>query len=119
MEAKITLVVVGYNRADALRRVLRSLEKADYIYSDVRLVISLDYSGKEDVIQTAEGFVWKYGEKIVLRRPKRLGLRRHIISCGDLTEKYGAVMILEDDLYVSPDFYNYSAVCYFLGTGME
>ncbi len=108
MEAKITLVVVGYNRADALRRVLRSLEKADYIYSDVRLVISLDYSGKEDVIQTAEGFVWKYGEKIVLRHPKRLGLRRHIISCGDLTEKYGAVMILEDDLYVSPDFYNYS-----------
>lgn len=25
-----------------------------------------------------------------------------------MTEKYGAVMILEDDLFVSPDFYNYA-----------
>lgn len=108
MEAKITLVVVGYNRADALCRILDSLSRADYPYSDVRLVISLDHSGKEEVAQAAEKFEWKYGEKVILRHPERLGLRRHIISCGDLTEKYGAVMILEDDLYVSPDYYNYA-----------
>lgn len=108
MEAKITLVAVGYNRTDALQRLLHSLEKADYSYSDVRLVISLDHSGNEEVIRVAESFEWKYGEKIVLCHSTRLGLRRHIISCGDLTEKYGAVMVLEDDLYVSPDFYNYA-----------
>lgn len=108
MEAKITLVVVGYNREDALKRVLHSLARAEYAYSGVRLVISLDNSGKEEVVRAAEAFVWEHGEKIVLRHPKRLGLRRHIISCGDLTGKYGAVMILEDDLYVSPDFYNYA-----------
>ena len=108
MEAKITLVVVGYNRADSIRRILYSLSRADYSYSNIRLVISLDYSGNEEVSRSAEDFEWKYGEKIVLCHPERLGLRRHIISCGDLTEKYGAVMILEDDLYVSPDFYNYA-----------
>ena len=108
MEAKITLVVVGYNRADSIRRILYSLSRADYSYSNIRLVISLDYSGNEEVSRSAEDFEWKYGEKIVLCHPERLGLRRHIISCGDLTEKYGAVMILEDYLYVSPDFYNYA-----------
>ena len=108
MEAKITLVVVGYNRADSIRRILYSLSRADYSYSNIRLVISLDHSGNEEVSRSAEDFEWKYGEKIVLCHPERLGLRRHIISCGDLTEKYGAVMILEDDLYVSPDFYNYA-----------
>ena len=60
------------------------------------------YPGRQRILSR------KYGEKIVLCHPERLGLRRHIISCGDLTEKYGAVMILEDDLYVSPDFYNYA-----------
>lgn len=108
MEAKITLVVVGYNRTDSIQRILYSLSKADYAYTNIRLLISLDYSGNDEVRRAAEGFEWQYGEKTVICHPERLGLRKHIISCGDLTEKYGAVMILEDDLYVSPDFYNYA-----------
>jgi hypothetical protein len=37
-----------------------------------------------------------------------LGLRKHILQCGDLSKKYGSVIILEDDLYVSPYFYDYA-----------
>lgn len=104
----ITLVVVGYNRPDSIRRILGSLERADYDYEDIRLVVSIDHSGMEEVVRTAEECVWSHGSKEVFYRPERLGLRKHIISCGDMTEKYGAVMILEDDLFVSPDFYNYA-----------
>lgn len=104
----IALVVVGYNRPDSLRRIFGSLEKADYDGMEVTLVVSLDQSGNEEVSRTAEEFRWEYGPKRVICHPERLGLRRHIISCGDLTEEYGAVMILEDDLYVSPDFYRYA-----------
>lgn len=108
MQGKITIVVVGYNRENSIRRILHSLGGAQYDYTDIRLVVSIDHSGKEEVVRAAEEFEWKYGEKIVTYHPERLGLRKHIISCGDLTSKYGAVMILEDDLYVSPDFYNYA-----------
>ena len=108
MQGKITIVVVGYNRADAMERVLHSLSRAQYDYTDIRLVVSIDHSGNEEVVHTAEAFEWKYGEKEVIYRPERLGLRKHIISCGDMTEKYDTVMILEDDIYVSPDFYNYA-----------
>lgn len=108
MKAKITIIVVGYNREDSIQRVLDSLARAQYIYSGIRLIISLDHSENKKVLQTAERFEWKYGEKIVIAHSKRLGLRKHIISCGDLTKKYGAVMILEDDLYVSPDYYNFA-----------
>ena len=104
----ITLVVVGYNRPDSIRRILGSLERADYDYEDIRLVVSIDHSGMEEVVRTAEECVWSHGSKEVFYRSERLGLRKHIISCGDMTEKYGAVMILEDDLFVSPDFYNYA-----------
>ena len=102
MQGKITIVVVGYNRADAMERVLHSLSRAQYDYTDIRLVVSIDHSGNEEVVHTAEAFEWKYGEKEVIYRPERLGLRKHIISCGDMTEKYDTVMILEDDIYVSP-----------------
>src|SRR6185295_10157403 len=38
----------------------------------------------------------------------RLGLKEHILRCGDLSQTYGAVIVLEDDLYVSPEFYQYA-----------
>ena len=37
-----------------------------------------------------------------------MGLRDHVLACGDLTLEYGSCVILEDDLYVSPDAYRYS-----------
>ncbi len=105
---QIALVVVGYNRPDSMRRILHSLANAVYEEKEIPLVISIDQSGTEEVARVAREFEWNYGSKEVICHPERLGLRRHIISCGDLTERYGAVMILEDDLYVSPDFYHYA-----------
>ena len=107
-QGKIAVIVVGYNRPDSLRRILQSLAKAQYDYTEIPLRISIDHSGMEEMVRAAEEFEWKHGEKKVVYHPRRLGLRRHIISCGDLTEEYGAVMVLEDDLYVSPDYYNYA-----------
>ena len=37
-----------------------------------------------------------------------MGLRAHILKCGDISLKYGSVIILEDDLFVSPNFYDYA-----------
>lgn len=109
MKETIAVIVVGYNRPDSLGRILGSLKLAEYGGKQVPLVISIDHSGNEEVIRIAEEFSWSYGTKRVIAHKKRLGLRRHIISCGDLTGEYGAVMILEDDLYVSPDFYRYAS----------
>lgn len=108
MKGRIAVIAVGYNRADALDRLLSSLAAAQYDYEDICLIISIDHSGCREVADVAENFVWEHGEKVVHSHTKRLGLRRHIISCGDLTETYEAVMILEDDLFVSPDYYNYA-----------
>ena len=52
--------------------------------------------------------MWDHGDKIVNIQPNRLGLRKHIISCGNLSLKYGSIIVLEDDLYVSPNFYTYA-----------
>ena len=106
---KPAIVVVGYNRADSMSRLLKSIGDARYDYKDINLIISIDYcENNQDVLKVAESFVWEYGEKCIRYHKKNMGLRKHILSCGDLTEKYGSVIVLEDDLIVSPYFYDFA-----------
>jgi hypothetical protein len=105
---KPAIVAVGYNRPDGIRRLLESIGRAKYEYNDIALIVSIDESNKSDEVEkVAQQFEWKYGTKEIRRFPERQGLRKHIVQCGDLSEKYGGVIILEDDLIVSEDFYTY------------
>lgn len=103
------IVSVGYNRLKSQKRLLASLLRADYSgYADVPLVISIDCSGDEELYSYAQNFKWPYGEKYVLIREKRLGLKDHIIACGDLTQYFKGIILLEDDIYVAKGFYDYT-----------
>ena len=105
---KIALVAVGYNRPDSIEQLLNSLLRADYAGDQIDLVISLDKGKRQqEIVSVAEAIDWPHGDKTVRIFPERQGLRAHIIQCGDLTERYDAVVILEDDLMVSPHFYSY------------
>lgn len=104
----IAIVVIAYNRVHSLSRLLLSLKAANYYGHDVPLIISIDYSENKEVSQYANSFQWPYGEKKIILHPKRLGLRKHVISCGNLTKDYDAVIALEDDIFVSKDFFKYA-----------
>lgn len=101
------IVVAAYNRTHSLKRLLSSLTNAVY-EAEVTLVISIDKSDSEEVFEVANNFVWNNGEKVILKHNENLGLKKHILSCGNLTKEYGSIILLEDDLYVSPFFYVYS-----------
>lgn len=103
------IVVVGFNRVDSLERILGSLNKA-YYDENVDLIISLDNSGVDTVFNYASNFKWVYGDKTVILAEKRLGLRNHILKCGNYVNEFDfdAIILLEDDLYVSTDFFNYA-----------
>lgn len=101
-----SIVVVGYNRPQALNRLLTSLDKA-YINEEVPLIISLDFCEDESCRKIADAFRWRFGEKIVVTHREKLGLKKHILECGSYTEKYNHVLILEDDLFVSPFFFSF------------
>lgn len=105
---KPAIVAVGYNRPYCMERLLSSIGKAKYELADITMIISIDDSNNSDAVeQVAKDFEWKYGDKIIRRFHERQGLKKHIIACGDLSEEYECVIILEDDLFVAPDFYNY------------
>jgi hypothetical protein len=109
-----TIVVVAFNRLHSLKRLCSSLDRMVPPEDEANLVFSIDNNENKnlDVIEYAKAYSWKHGKKEVRVKEKNIGLRAHILSCGDLTEEFGEVIILEDDLYVSPYFLEYTRMAH-------
>lgn len=101
----IAIVTVAYNRVKSLSRLLNSLLCADI--DNAPLIISIDKSNTNEVERYANDFIWPYGEKKkkVITHKENLGLRKHILSIGQLLDYYDAVIVLEDDIIVAPGFF--------------
>jgi len=107
----IAIVIITYNRPQSLKRLLSSIENAAYCDENIPLIISIDYQesvSHKEVVKVVNDFNWKFGEKIIIEHQQNLGLREHVITCGNLSENYDGIIMLEDDLFVSPYFYNYA-----------
>lgn len=110
---KFAFVIVCYNRPNSLRRLLDSLNKIVLPKENITLYISVDNAktydeNNEHVKIIAEQFKWKYGDKIVDIKKCNLGLKQHVFECGNLTNRFDNVIVLEDDLVVSPLIYEYA-----------
>jgi hypothetical protein len=108
------VVVAAHRRPAALSRLLDSIARAEYPPDlDVPLLISIDplpagdpgAGDGEMVRRIAEAFDWRHGGKTVLVRPDPLGLVGQFLACGALSERFGSIIYLEDDLAVSGAFY--------------
>ena len=109
IEFQPAIVVVGFNRPDSMKRVLGSV-RAAHVPAETTLIISIDGGGGErsdKVRAIADQFEWP-GPKSVLARQQNMGLKRHILSCGDLSREFGSVILLEDDIFAGPDFYHFA-----------
>ena len=102
------IIIPAYSRPDALLRLLNSINNSVFPQRNIQLIISLDGGATDTVENVADSFRFKHGEKTVIKRESNLGLREHILWCGDQTETYGSVIILEDDLLVDKYFYLYT-----------
>ncbi len=111
MNIKPAIVVITFNRPKSLDRLLGSLNHAFYKEKEITLIISIDYqnsSEHDEVVDVANNFKWIQGDKKIIQQTKNIGLREHVLSCGDFVDDYDSIIMLEDDLYVSPEFYNYA-----------
>lgn len=112
METNPAIVIVAFNRPDHLQRLLDYISVSKYPDTlKIPLVISIDYQKSEEnnqVLQIAKSFQWPKGSKKIITHSENLGLRKHILKCGDLTEDFGSIILLEDDLVVAPAFYKFA-----------
>ncbi len=100
------IVAIGYNRPDSMERLLNALNRAFYD-DEVDLIVSIDRSGTDSVEETAKKFCWEHGDKKICTYPERMGLRKHILHCGDFVNDYEAVAVFEDDVVPAPGFFYY------------
>lgn len=73
----------------------------------MNLYISCDGGSSSDVVLYAQQYHWQYGSCEVILQEKQLGVDLHNLACMRLAEKLGNVVVLEDDLVVSPSFQIY------------
>ena len=104
----IAIVLPCYKRVSTLYDLCQTLLKADYEGDAVSLIFSIDKSGTDEVSIFAKSFVWPVGPKRVIEHSENIGLRNNILFCGDLTSEFDAVIVIEDDLEVSPSFYRFA-----------
>lgn len=102
------IAILAYNRPEALRRLLVSLDSAIYP-AKPKLFISLEGGASPEVASTAKNFRTPKLDVTVIERDERLGLRKHVIACADLASEFGSVLVLEDDLIVDRYFYYYAS----------
>ena len=104
---KIAVVIIAYNRIDSIKRLINSLLNAKY-NDKVNLIISIDKSNTDVVEKYAEVVSWPFGIKKVISHESNLGLRKHVLSIGEHLEEYDSLIVLEDDIIVSPYYFLYA-----------
>ena len=108
------IAVPAFNRPASLARLLGALAAAD-VPAGTPLLISVDRAGAERhaaanaaTLATARAFHWPHGPLEIVAQPAPLGLVGNVFFCGAAAESFGAVVLLEDDLVVSPRFHAFA-----------
>lgn len=108
---KIAILVIGYNRLEGIKRLVKALERANYDGDYPVLIFSIDKSDKEEIAQFASNYSCQFAEKRIRTFKENQGLKKHILSCGEYFSEFDELIILEDDVYVSPSFYLFAKKC--------
>ena len=104
------IVIPAYNRPKTLARLLASLDRAHFGQAQPDLVIAIDAGGDQHaaVITVAEAYECNFGRKRIHYHKQNVGLIGNITFCGQLSQEFGSIILLEDDLMVAPYFYPYA-----------
>ena len=105
----LQLAVLTLNRAHSLQRLLNSLTEATYGCAVVDLLIVVDKGSGTSAIEAvnvAKAQPWIHGSKVVIRRLKRVGLSTSWFELP-YTSSHQYMAIFEDDMQVSPYFYEF------------
>ncbi|WIK66131.1 glycosyltransferase family 2 protein [Globicatella sanguinis] len=108
--SKLAIVVIAFNRPKSLLRLLNSLNQLERVDVDLPLFISIDRREGIDnhkVLKVANEFEWKYGSKTIKLYSENLGLKKHVLKCGEILDDFDALVVLEDDLLVSKNLFSY------------
>jgi hypothetical protein len=106
----VDIHVFAWKRSKSLSRLLNSINNAEYSAEPIMLIVHVDGSSTDQVNRVLLNFKWKFGRKYykILRNSHNLGLKELMLKSWE-DSKYS--LFLEDDVQVSPYYYNYLTKC--------
>lgn len=100
------IAVFAYNRPTHLRLALEALARCDR-FAECDLFIFCDAGkGVADTRSVAHRFVEQYGGRVI-ERPKSMGYHNIVEGITQMCDRYGRVIVVEDDVIAAPDFLSY------------
>lgn len=97
---KFTIAITAFNRKENLNKLIDDLLSINFSSEEVNLYISIDGGGsiyKSDF----DDLKWDHGKLYIKEHDKNLGLKDHFFYIGNLSQKFGAIIFLEEDMRVS------------------
>jgi len=104
---QLTVVIIAYNRAWALKRLLESLYRTNLKDYNLKFVFSLEKDSPSDVESVIKDFEFGGVDIIIHKNEERLGADAHNLAVQQLALIHGNLLILEDDHFVSPFVFDY------------
>lgn len=107
----LNVVIPAFRRPRSLKRLLESLLIANSHASNFSVTVSLDGGYATETLEIARYYKTKFpnGSLEYFIHQKNIGLRNHILWCGNLSKEFGSITVLEDDLLVDKHFSEYAA----------
>ena len=113
MEKITPVALFAYNRPNHIRRALESLAACRRL-RECRLLVFCDGPKRTDDVESVgltrevvRNWAKAHGAEVI-ERETNLGLANSIVTgVSDLCREHGRVIVIEDDLVVSPDFIDY------------
>ena len=108
---QLLVVILTAHRTESFSRVYHSLLVAEYSGAVVDILIHVDGVGKdhsprERDVEYAKSIYWPHGTKFLTVESEQIGLRRSRLSVSPRL-MHTHVAIFEDDMEVSPQFYQF------------
>lgn len=111
--SRTPIALFAYNRPQHLQQALKSLARCERLDSCELHIFSDGAKNTEQnvAVEAVRHVAREWAIRLhgsVIERPQNLGLARSIrTGVTDLSERFGRVIVVEDDLIVSPDFLRY------------
>ncbi len=125
LQMEYSVIILAHKRPWSLARLLDSLLAADFsapsqqetiVTWNVSLTIYIDanksatdHSLIDQVFAIAANFTWPHGDKRVIRRERNIGLIDSWFHSWNPQRENEAAFIFEDDVVVSPQFFQFGA----------
>lgn len=114
--ANAPIALFAYKRADKLEKCIKALEKNQGVEETNLYIFADGAKGEQDREQVAEvrNYITRYKGQSKFRtvtieeKNRNIGLANSIIAgVTSVIEKYGKIIVVEDDLITTPDFIEY------------